>query len=578
MKQEEKKNKGMTKDPMEKNGLGEHLPSRNDHVGNRTGMTTAAGAPVGSNEDSTTAGKRGPVALQDVWMMEKLANFNREVIPERRMHAKGSGAFGVFTVTHDITKYTKAKIFSEIGKKTEMFARFSTVAGERGAADAERDIRGFALKFYTEEGNWDMVGNNTPVFFFRDPKKFIDLNHAVKRDPRTNMRSPNTNWDFWTSLPEALLQVTVVMSDRGIPASFRYMHGFSSHAYSLINEKDERVWVKFYFRSQQGILNFTDQEAETVVGKDRESSQRDLYEAIEKGMFPKWKMYIQVMTEEQARQMKNNPFDLTKMWLKKDFPLIPVGEFELNRNPDNYFAEVEQAAFSPGNLVPGIGLSPDRMLQARTFFYGDAQRYRLGVNHTQIPVNSPKGVECPHNFSRDGMMRVDGNLGSENHYSPNSYGNWHDHPEHILPMEEGGPVGTYDFREDDNDYFTQPGMLFRAMTPEQQLVLAENTGRNLGDSTLQIRHRHIRHCYMADPKYGEMVAAAMGIDLKDVDLEHVDYSSRDAWIEQRKRDADKDTPYSHMPESAMNLPPEGRDTNAKNPKELVDWETDPYLL
>ena len=323
---------------------------------------------------------------------------------------KDQAAYGTFTVTHDITKYTKAKIFSEIGKKTDMFVRFSTVAGERGAADAERDIRGFSMRFYTEEGNWDLVGNNTPVFFFRDPMQFPDLNHAVKRDPRTNMRSANNNWDFWTSFPEALHQVTIVMSDRGIPKSYRTMHGFGSHTFSMINAENERVWVKFHMRSQQGIENLTDQEAETVVGKDRESHQRDLYENIENGNFPKWKMYIQVMTEEQANNMPYNPFDLTKVWYKKDFPLIEVGEWELNRNPENYFAEVEQAAFTPANVVPGISFSPDKMLQGRLFSYGDAQRYRLGVNHHQIPVNQPK---CPvHSFHRDGAMRIDGNMGS----------------------------------------------------------------------------------------------------------------------------------------------------------------------
>lgn len=565
---------------MDKNGVGEHLPSRNNRSGKNPHLTTAAGAPVPSNQDSMTAGARGPVALQDAWLVEKLAHFDREVIPERRMHAKGSGAFGTFTCTHDITKYTKAKIFSEVGKKTEMFARFSTVAGERGAADAERDIRGFALKFYTEEGNWDMVGNNTPVFFFRDPKKFIDLNHAIKRDPRTNMRSKNTNWDFWSSLPEALLQVTIVMSDRGIPSSFRYMHGFSSHAYSLINKDNERIWVKFHFRSQQGIQNLTDQEAEMVVGKDRESHQRDLYEAIEKGMYPKWKMYIQLMTEEQANAMKNNPFDLTKMWPKKEFPLIPVGEFELNRNPENYFADVEQAAFNPLNIVPGIGYSPDKMLQGRLFSYGDAQRYRLGVNHHQIPVNAPRGVAHPHSFHRDGMMRVDGNLGSENHYEPNSYGNWKDNPEHIEPMQGGGEVGIYDYREDDHDYFTQPGQLFRAMTPEQQLVLCENTARDMDDSTLQIKHRHICHCYQADKKYGEMLAEALGIDINEVDLSFPEVHNRETWYEhnnKHKAELDKPSKPAEV-KSAQDLPPTGRDTNAADPKELTDWETDPYLL
>lgn len=572
------KSKRMT-DPMEKNKLGKPLPSINDVIGKEPRITTAAGAPVYSNQDTMTAGKRGPLVLQDFWHIEKMAHFDREVIPERRMHAKGSGAFGTFTVTHDITKYTKAKIFSEVGKKTEMFARFSTVAGERGAADAERDIRGFALKFYTEEGNWDLVGNNTPVFFFRDPKKFIDLNHAVKRDPRTNMRSPNNNWDFWSSLPEALHQVTIIMSDRGIPSSFRYMHGFSSHAYSMINSDNERVWVKYHFRSQQGIQNFTDQEAEMVVGKDRESSQRDLYEAIEKEMYPKWKMYIQVMTEEEARNMPYNPFDLTKVWYKDEFPLIEVGEFELNKNPDNYFQDVEQAAFNPANIVPGLGFSPDRMLQGRLFSYGDAQRYRLGVNHHQIPVNSPKGVEHPHSFHRDGLMRVDGNMGSELHYEPNSYGNWKDNAELLEPVQDGGDVFTYDFREDDNDYYTQPGKLFKAMTPEQQLVLFENTARNMADSTLQIKHRWIRHCYQADPEYGEGVAKALNINIKEVDLAPVTGDSKQQHAKDNIRDANLNKPTEPVnPESAKDLPPEGRDTNVKDPSSLTDWKADPYLL
>ena len=343
--------------------------------------------------------------LQDVWYLEKLAHFDREVIPERRMHAKGSGAFGTFTVTHDITKYTKAKLFSEIGKKTDMFVRFSTVAGERGAADAERDIRGFAMKFYTEEGNWDLVGNNTPVFFLRDPLKFPDLNHAIKRDPKTNMRSAKNNWDFWTSLPEALHQVTITMSDRGIPYSYRHMNGYGSHTFSMINAENERVWVKFHFKTQQGIKNLTDAEAETIIAKDRESHQRDLFESIERGDFPRWTMYIQVMTLEQAEKMPYNPFDLTKVWYKGEFPLIEVGYFELNKNPENYYLDVEQAAFNPAHIVPGIGFSPDKMLQGRLFSYGDAQRYRLGVNHDQIPVNRPRN---PYNsYHRDGQMRVD---------------------------------------------------------------------------------------------------------------------------------------------------------------------------
>ncbi len=478
-------------------------------------LTHASGAPVTDNQNTMTAGPRGPVLLQDVWYLEKLAHFDREVIPERRMHAKGSGAFGTFTVTHDITKYTKAKIFSEVGKKTDLFVRFSTVAGERGAADAERDIRGFAIKFYTEEGNWDLVGNNTPVFFLRDPKKFPDLNHAVKRDPRSNLRSAKNNWDFWSSLPEALHQVTIVMSDRGIPATYRHMHGFGSHTFSMINAANERVWVKFHLRTEQGIKNLTDAEAEAVVATDRESHQRDLLEAIDRGDFPKWTMFIQVMPEADAAKYRFHPFDLTKVWLKKDYPLIEVGVMELNRNPDNYFADVEQAAFNPANIVPGIGFSPDKMLQGRLFSYGDAQRYRLGVNHHLIPVNKAR---CETNYyHRDGQMRVDGNFGATLGYEPNSYGEWQDSKElEEPPLALEGAALQWDFRADDDDYYTQPGLLFRLMKPEQQQVLFENTARNMGDAPREIKIRHIGNCLKADPAYGKGVADALGIPLSEV--------------------------------------------------------------
>lgn len=481
---------------------------------NKKKLTTVTGTPVSNNQDSMTAGPRGPMMLQDVWFLEKLAHFDREVIPERRMHAKGSGAFGKFTVTKDITKYTKAKLFSEIGKETEVFIRFSTVAGERGAADAERDIRGFAIKFYTEDGNWDLTGNNTPVFFFRDPLKFPDLNHAVKRDPRTNMRNATNNWDFWSSLPEALHQVTITMSDRGIPKSYRHMHGFSSHAFSFINAENERVWVKFHFTTHQGIENLTDEEAATIIANDRESHQRDLYESIEKGDFPKWTMSVQIMTEEEANKMPYNPFDLTKVWYKDEFPLIEVGVLELNRNPDNYFQDVEQAAFNPASVVPGISFSPDRMLQGRLFAYGDAQRYRLGVNHHQIPVNFPKAAKNYNSYHRDGQMRVDGNQGSKLHYEPNSFGQWQEQPEYEEPAETVyGDIMRYDFRQDDEDYYTQPGKLFRLMTTEQQKVLFENTARNMEGVPEFIKMRHINNCLKADPEYGEGVAEAMGIEL-----------------------------------------------------------------
>lgn len=482
-------------------------------------MTTAFGAPVPNDTDSKTAGKRGPLLMEDVWFIEKLAHFDREVIPERRMHAKGSGAYGTFTVTNDITQYTKAKLFSEVGKKTDMFIRFSTVAGERGAADAERDIRGTAMKFYTEEGNWDLVGNNTPVFFLRDPKRFPDLNHVVKRNPRTNMHSAQANWDFWTLLPEALHQVTITMSDRGIPASYRNMHMFGSHTYSMFNANNERVWVKFHFKTQQGIKNLTDEEAQEIIGRDRDSHQRDLYEAIENGDYPRWTMYIQVMTEEEARNLPYNPFDLTKVWYHKDFPLIEVGVVELNRNPENYFAEVEQAAFAPANIVPGIGFSPDKMLQGRLFSYGDAQRYRLGVNHWQIPVNYPKKAEHFHPYHRDGAMRVFNPAeGGSVSYSPNSYGEWEDSKEHAEPaLDILGTADYHNFHEDDDKYYEQPGKLFRLMTAEEQHRLFANTARSMQGTTKEVQLRHIANCYYADPAYGEGVARALGIPMSEVE-------------------------------------------------------------
>jgi catalase len=471
-------------------------------------LTTAAGAPVPDNQNVMTAGPRGPQLLQDVWFLEKLAHFDREVIPERRMHAKGSGVFGTFTVTHDITRYTRAKIFDEVGKTTDLFVRFSTVAGERGAADAERDIRGFAIKFYTEEGNWDLVGNNTPVFFLRDPLKFPDLNHAVKRDPHTNLRSALNNWDFWTSLPEALHQITITMSDRGIPATYRHMNGYGSHTYSLINADGARTWVKFHLKTKQGIEYLTDAEAQTLVGKDRESHQRDLFDSIESGDFPGWDVKVQVMTEEEARTLSFNPFDLTKVWPHTECPLHDVGVLELNRNPDNYFADVEQAAFNPANVVPGIGFSPDKMLQGRLFSYGDAQRYRLGVNHHSIPVNAAR---CPvHGYHRDGSMRVDANHGGTKGYEPNRYGEWAEQAEFAEPpLALDGAADHWSHRDDDDDYFSQPGALFRLMSPEEQQRLFENTGRDMADLPEEIKRRHIEHCRQADPAYGQGVEKAL---------------------------------------------------------------------
>ena len=471
-------------------------------------LTTAAGAPVVDNNRSLTAGPRGPMLMQDTWLFEKLSHLNREVIPERRMHAKGFGAFGIFRVTNDITRYTCADLFSNIGKETEVLVRFSTVAGERGAADAERDIRGFAVKFYTQQGNWDLVGNNTPVFFLRDPRQFADLNHAIKRHPASGLHSPAANWDFWTSLPEAFHQITIVMSDRGIPDGFRHMHGFGSHTFSLINAQNERIWCKFHWRCQQGIRNLTDAQAAALIATDRDSAGTDLYQAIAQGNFPKWKLCIQVMTDAEAAAFPFNPFDLTKVWPHGDFPLIEVGEMVLNRNPQNYFAEVEQAAFNPAQVVPGIGFSPDKMLQGRLFAYGDAQRYRLGVNHHLIPVNRPR---CPfHSFHRDGQMRTDGNLGGTLTYEPNSYHEWQAQPQFMEPPQHiCGDSGHWDYANDDDDYYAQPRALFLLMNAEQRQALFDNTARALADVPEFIRQRHLEHCFRCHREYGEGVAAAL---------------------------------------------------------------------
>lgn len=482
---------------------------------NRKTLTNEVGAPVADNENSITAGPRGPVALQDVWLLEKMAHFNREVISERRMHAKGWGAYGQLTITGDISAYTRAKVLQP-GKKTDLFIRFSTVAGERGAADAERDIRGVACKFYTEEGNWDLVGNNTPTFFIRDVQNFSDLNRAVKRDPKTGMRSAQNNWDFWTLLPESFHQTTIVMSDRGIPASFRHMHFYGEHTYSFYNDKNERFWCKFHFITQQGIKNLTDEEADILCGHDRESHGRDLYEAIERGDFPKWTMSVQIMTEAQAKAHYENPFDITKIWKHDEYPLIEVGVLELNRNPENYFAEVEQSAFTPAHVVPGIGFSPDRFLQGRLFAYGDAQRYRLGVNYNHIPVNRAK-VEV-NDYHRDGFMRTDGNFGATPAYSPNSEGYWAAQPEvSEPPLALEGALYRFDPKDDPtDDTFRAGGDLYRLMTEDKRELLIANTARNIAPVTENIKYRHAVHCWLADSDYGERMSAALNLDLERV--------------------------------------------------------------
>ena len=469
-------------------------------------LTTAAGVPVPDNNNSVTAGPHGPALLQDIWLLEKLAHFDREVIPERRMHAKGSGAYGTFTVTYDITQFTRAKLFAAIGKKTDVFVRFSTVAGERGAADAERDIRGFAMKFYTEEGNWDLVGNNTPVFYLRDPLKFPDLNHVVKRDPRTNLRSAERKWDFFSHLPEALHQLTIDFSDRGLPRSYRHMHGFGSHTFSFINAQNKRVWVKFHFKSQQGIACLTNAEAAAIVAHDRESAQRDLYAAMENKQFPQWKLFVQIMTEEKAATLPYNPFDLTKVWFHSDAPLQEVGVLELNRNPVNYFSEVEQAAFNPANVVPGISFSPDKMLQGRLFSYGDAQRYRLGVNHFQIPVNAPR---CPFaSYHRDGAMRVDANSGDIT-YEPNSHDVFQEQPDYKEPpLSLQGDAWQWNQR-DDTDYFSQPAKLFALLDAPQRQRFFQNIAEDLHGVPEKILKRQLDLFHLVDPAYRDGVVKAM---------------------------------------------------------------------
>jgi len=479
----------------------------------KTQLTTEVGIPVGDNQNSLTAGPRGPLLVQDWQLFEKHAHFNRERIPERVVHAKGSGAYGALTITADITRYTKARAFSQIGKKTECFWRFSTVAGERGAADAERDVRGFAMKYYTEDGNWDLVGNNTPVFFVRDPYKFSDFIRTQKRDPKNNMRSPTAMWDFWSLSPESLHQVTILMSDRGLPKSFRNINGYGSHTYSFINANYERCWVKFHLKTMQGIANLTNAEAASFVGQDRETHQRDLFTAIERGDFPKWRFCVQIMPEADADRTPYNPFDLTKVWPQKDYPLIEVGIVELNRNPENYFAEVEQAAFSPANVVPGISFSPDKMLQFRIFSYADAHRHRLGsANYASLPVNR---AQAPvHTYHRDGVMRADDNGGGSVNYEPNSYGGPVEDPafkEPPLPIS--GAADRYNHRIGNDDY-TQPGNLFRLMSADQKRQLFDNIAAAMQGVPDEIKLRQIGHFAKADPAYGAGVAERLGLTTK----------------------------------------------------------------
>ena len=472
-------------------------------------MTTSAGAPVADNQNTLTAGPRGPVLLEDYQLIEKLAHQNRERIPERVVHAKGWGAFGDLVITGDITKYTCAKLFKP-GTRTPMLARFSTVAGEMGAADHERDVRGFALKFYTSEGNWDLVGNNTPVFFIRDPLKFPDFIHTQKRHPRTNLRSATAAWDFWSLSPEALHQITILMSDRGLPQTPMQMNGYGSHTYSFWNEAGERFWVKFHWKTQQGHAFFTNAEGNDKIGQTREGYQEALFGGIEAGKFPRWTLQVQIMPEMDADKTPYNPFDLTKVWPHADYPPIEVGYMELNRNADNYFAEIEQAAFSPSNKVPGIGYSPDKVLQARVFSYADAHRYRLGTHYEALPVNAPK---CPyHHYHKDGQMNFFGQKtgAADAYYEPNSFGGATQDPTVVEPpLRITGDAARFNHRDGNDDYVQPRALHDRVMKADERARLYMNIAESMQGVPADIIDRALGHFDKIAQAYGDGIRRAL---------------------------------------------------------------------
>lgn len=484
----------------------------------KNNLTTGSGMPVSNDQASqTTGGREGYTMLQDVHLVEKLAHFNRERIPERVVHAKGAGAGGYFEVTNDLSSYTRADFLSEVGKKTEIFARFSTVGGEKGSADAERDPRGFAVKFYTEEGNYDIVGNNTPVFFIRDAIKFPDFIHTQKKHPQTNLPDPDMFWDFLSLTPESLHQVTILFSDRGTPQDYRHMDGHSSHTYMWYNKNNEYVWVKYHFKTDLGYKTLTAQEAEHLKGSDPNHATRDLYQAIEQGEYPTWTVYVQIMTQEQAKQYRFDPFDVTKVWYHSDFPLIELGKMVLNRNPENYYAEVEQAAFAPSSFVPGIGASPDKLLQGRMFAYADAHRYRLGANHLQIPVNTAKHAAAMTNM-RDGYMSVDGNGGHQPHYYPNTVpGTPAPNPTFAPPAVEIQAVLDRHTRPTEDVDFIQPGELYRRVLDDMHKEhLVSNIVGHLCGAKQHLQYRQAALFYKADEEYGSRVAEGLGLDLERV--------------------------------------------------------------
>ena len=479
-------------------------------------LTTGFGMPVDNDLNSLTAGAKGPLLVQDVLLIEKLAHFDRERIPERVVHAKGAGAHGYFEVTHDVTKFTRAKFLSEVGKRSEVFVRFSTVGGERGSADSERDPRGFAVKFYTDEGNYDLVGNNTPVFFIRDPIKFPDFIHTQKRQPATNLKNADMFWDFLSLTPESIHQVTILFSDRGTPRDHRHMNGYSSHTFVWYNKKGEYYWVQYHFKTEQGIQNFTGEEANNMRGIDPDCATRDLYEAIAKGDYPSWRLEVQIMTPEQAKKYRFDPFDITKVWPHADFPPMNVGRLVLNRNPENYYAEVEQAAFSPGNFVPGIGPSPDKMLQGRLFSYHDTHRHRLGPNYHLLPVNAPKASRM-NSYQRDGAMRFDQNGGDGPNYWPNSFGGPAPDPSMAPPpIDVAGMAARHTYQLGDVD-FVQAGDLYRkVMTETDREHLVNNIVSHLKNAQKRIQLRQTALFYKADPDYGQRVAKGLLLNMDKV--------------------------------------------------------------
>lgn len=480
-------------------------------------LTTAAGAPVSNDQASLTTGpKEGYTLLQDTHLVEKLAHFDRERIPERVVHAKGAGAYGYFEVTNDLSAYTRAKFLAEPGKRTDVFIRFSTVGGEKGSADTARDPRGFALKFYTEEGNYDLVGNNTPIFFIRDAIKFPDFVHTQKRNPQTNLKDPDMFWDFLSLTPESVHQVMILFSDRGTPADYRHMDGHSSHTYMWYNEKGEYVWVKVHFKTRQGWKTLTAAEADKMAGEDPDHATRDLFRAIEAKDYPEWDVFVQIMTPEQAAEYRFDPFDVTKVWLHGDFPLIPLGKLVLNRNPENFFAEVEQAAFAPSNFVPGIGASPDKLLQGRLFSYRDTQRWRLGNNFDQIPVNAPKHG-CPFHNQRDGASSINGNGGAAPNYYPNSMGGAAPDPSFATPaIPVAAVIDRYTRPGDDID-FVQPGLLYeKTLNAEGRAHLISNIAGHLGGAQPRIQYRQTALFYKCSADFGEHLSAALGLDVARV--------------------------------------------------------------